>query len=341
MLSPFHRKPRPGFTLIELLVVIAIIAILIGLLLPAVQKVRESANRSRCQNNLHQMVTAIHNAHDQYRRLPPLSKAEFAGVYFAPMSFHLLPYLELANLHQTPKIGNYTIPMWDSPGVNGNQYLRQTPLNVYKCPSDYSMGKSVAKDWLPGDASYCFNFQVFGDNTKPATPPPAWPTDPALYFDGQGRMGSVHFADGQAQTIMVTEKLAWCVGPSTPTTHGGTWWMRGIYRSGTIVGGGPPSSTDSYPADRLSMVFGGGRGADGTIWKIGAASLFIAQPRDIFGNGQGNRDCDNQVATSSHPGGIHAGMADGSVRFLNRNLEAATWWALCTRNAGDQPRDGW
>src|SRR5579871_4804756 len=92
---PF-RSARRAFTLIELLVVIAIIAILIGLLLPAVQKVREAANRAQCQNNLHQLAIACHNCNDVNGRLPPQA-GTFGGAYFAPLFFHLLPYVEQQN----------------------------------------------------------------------------------------------------------------------------------------------------------------------------------------------------------------------------------------------------
>jgi prepilin-type N-terminal cleavage/methylation domain-containing protein len=328
---------RIGFTLIELLVVIAIIAVLIGLLLPAVQKVREAAARVKCQNNLKQMALACHSCHDANGVLPPQA-GTFGGAYLAPLMFHLLPYIEQNNVFQMAYwqdvnglVGQanpastvktqYLWPVWVSVNQSSTTWLRQTRIPTYQCPSDSTLGNGL--DWAPGDASYAGNFQVFGNPNAAA--------GSAASFRGNRTLISI--TDGTSNTILFAEKLSRCDGIANPA---GTWWMRGVYHGGNTAPGA--GTDDSFPADHFSAVFGGGVGTD-TSWTTGPASMFQVQPLDPIASGPTGK-CDHRLASTPH-NGMNVGLGDGSVRFLSASISATTWWAALTPNGGEVMGSDW
>jgi prepilin-type N-terminal cleavage/methylation domain-containing protein len=370
---PF-RLLRHGFTLIELLVVIAIIAVLIGLLLPAVQKVREAANRAKCENNLKQLGLALHNCQDTQGRLPPMS-ATFGGAFYAPLFFHLLPYIEQGNTWNgavwmdptatvnwgpPPSTPNPTStidigiiwPTWDSVNVSATPYvfLRDTNIPPYRCPSDPSLGSGVpgaedfttCVDWCAGDISYAGNYLVFGkfsykQDAKTGLNLPVFPSPNTKNYDTVWDGNAKipgTFPDGSSNTIVFAEKYARCETNGTPSRNNCCHGQ--WWMRGVFMGQkGSPAATDS----------------DDSFPGDGLSAVFAGGTDKNGGqwaSGLNSKfqtqpplsNCNYQVASTPHAA-INVCLGDGSVRSISPTISPLTWYQACTPNGGENLGDDW
>jgi prepilin-type N-terminal cleavage/methylation domain-containing protein/prepilin-type processing-associated H-X9-DG protein len=331
---------RKAFTLIELLVVIAIIAVLIGLLLPAVQKVREAASRSKCQNNLKQIGLAIHNYHSANNVLPP-SHTTTDG-----WPAMVLPYMEQGNLYVT-----YTLGIGFDVTQNQNAIMTQVPIFI--CPSAPGPGGVFAINQTPsqygtatmlpgpmGLIDYGAVNQVFdGFYIANALPVPAgYPNSCLGPLQPNTPTPLVWITDGTSNTIMIAEDAGEptsfvlgtiCTitrppgtnvikkeGIGTPTPDWG-WADPGFAYS---INGCDP--TNGFIVQHDGPTAGLVSDGSGGFVKPSGPPLFI--------NGNNNGEL-----YGFHSGGCNVVFADGSVHFLSTNMSAAAFAALVTARGGE------
>jgi prepilin-type N-terminal cleavage/methylation domain-containing protein/prepilin-type processing-associated H-X9-DG protein len=291
---------RCAFTLIELLVVIAIIAVLIGLLLPAVQKVRESANRMSCQNNMRQFGLALHNYESANGKLPATRQTVGGDAKFRAWTPLALAYVEQDNVGRLWNFGQ----KWNT---GTNLTTSQTTFKLFTCPS--AAGRRPAPNGVgPGDylAPHQIRRRFFLANGL---------GDPGADLPGclQNNLDVpiAAIADGLSNTIMFIEDAGrpnnFVLGRDTGATTADGWgWADPDSVSGSIDGANPTTG--------------------------------VINGSSAYAGGTCIMNCNNDSEPYSfHSGGCNITMGDGSVRFLRSSLPAATFAALITSAYGDIP----
>jgi len=324
----FKSRRRPGFTLIELLVVIAIIGVLIALLIPAVQKVREASQRTQCQSQMRQIGIAMFNAQDAFTYMPPQNGVNYpwGGGFASPTNwsagsayFYLLPFIDQQN----------KMLLWFNNACTGSQggcaflpfsdgwdYNTEPPPKIFRCPSDPSgpinnLGQGTgAWGGLIATENYPVNYQVFGAGS---------PKVPSSMPDGAANTGFIYERYGACGASPWVSGVANCpwyysFGTDKPTCY----W-----------GGNVSGVTDNTPVV-------GNTTPEGPLWLSNTAGQFKK-----FQQQPTAQSCDNTTTQAMHTPGINVLVGDGSVKIVSSAVSATTWHACVTPNNKDIVGNDW
>jgi prepilin-type N-terminal cleavage/methylation domain-containing protein len=302
MLSHSQRRfLKRGFTLIELLVVIAIIAVLIGLLVPAVQKAREAAARSQCQNNIRQLGLAVHNYGGTTKKCPrmysPNGTVGNAAIH-GTLHFFLLPYIEQEGLYQQG-VANESNATTTPPDVFASASVGSVVLPVFLCPSDSSLNSNTQSPTITQNAAGATAAMTFASTNYAGNLNVFDPTASITLTQAMRK--------GLSTTVMFAERYKQCADSTNGTTYP-LWAMHPTYNTTTgyvptfaVVYGGNPSG---YP------------GTNG----------FQINPST---NSAGTNPCNSSVTQGAHTGVMNIGLGDGSVRGVSSDVSAGTWSYYC------------